>query len=40
MRSLVAGPDLPTSEKSVRDLAILRDELLAFIEAKAADAKQ
>jgi len=40
MRSLVAGSDLPASEKSVTDLAILCDELLALIEAKAADAKQ
>ncbi len=39
MRSLVAGADWPASEKSVRDLALLCDELLALIEAKAADAK-
>ena len=40
MRSLVAGSDLPPSEKSVRNLAILCDELLALIEATAADTKQ
>ena len=36
MRSLVAGADLPTSERSVKDLDIVCDELLSFIEAKAA----
>lgn len=36
MRSLVAGSDQLTSEKSVRNLAILCDELLALIEAKTA----
>ncbi len=34
MRSLVAGSDLPASETSVRDLAILCDELLGTIDAK------
>ena len=36
MRSLVAGSALTTSEKSVRDLAILCDELLGLIDSKAA----
>ena len=36
MRLLVAGSDLATSEKSVRELAVLCDELLAVIKAKAA----
>ncbi len=40
MGSLVATSDGPTSEKSVRDLGVLCDELLVLIDAKAAESRQ
>lgn len=36
MRVLVAGSDRPISEKAVRELAVLCDELLGTVDAKAA----